>query len=156
MGDKMLGGDISGVYPVDQKDKHCFEFTRCNRCTTMDFGEACNPDQIDYNVSLPFYYKKIILSILYTVYYILCIQFEITADGEVICKDPEGTCQNAICQCDKGAILGFKEFIDIYDPSYHAFLGFEAITECEIKPKNPSIAKPKMACCGEYPNRTVH
>ena len=82
-------------------------------------------------------------------------QFEITADDEVICKDPEGTCQNAICQCDKGTILGFKEFIDIYNPNYHAFLGFENTNECEIKPKDPAKAKPKMDCCGEYPNRTV-
>ena len=43
--------------------------------------------------------------------------------------------------------------IDIYDPAYHAFLGFESVRDCTIKPKDPNVAKPKMDCCGEYPDR---
>ena len=52
LGDRPLAGILAGVYPVDAKDKHCFEFTRCNRCVTFDFGPDCTPEQTDYNVSV--------------------------------------------------------------------------------------------------------
>ena len=55
LGDRPLAGILAGVYPVDAKDKHCFEFTRCNRCVTFDFGPDCTPEQIDYNVSIIWY-----------------------------------------------------------------------------------------------------
>lgn len=128
LGDRPLAGIMTGVFPVDKKDKHCFEFTRCNRCVTFDFGPECTPEQISYD-------------------------FEITADDEVICKDPANTCQNAICQCDKATILGFKEFIDIYDSNHHAFHGFNTFSDCEVKNKEPLPGKPAIDCCGEYPNR---
>ena len=44
-------GIMTGVEPVDKKDHHCFQFTRCNRCVTFDYGPDCTPEQIDYNVN---------------------------------------------------------------------------------------------------------
>ena len=52
LGDRPLAGIMTGVYPVDNKDKHCFEFTRCNRCVTFDFGPDCTPEQVPYDVRL--------------------------------------------------------------------------------------------------------
>jgi len=128
LGDRPLSGIMTGVYPVDEKDMHCFEFTKCNRCVTFDHGPDCTPEQVNYN-------------------------FDIVND-EVVCTDPAGTCPNAICQCDKDMITGFKEFLDVYNPSYSAFQGgFDSMTQCELKPKDPAKPKAKMNCCGEYPNR---
>lgn len=128
LGDRPLAGIMTGVYPVDDKDKHCFEFTRCNRCVTFDYGPDCTPEQIEYD-------------------------FEISENDEVTCLHPKDTCQRAICECDKANVLGFKGLIDVYDPAYHAFLGFESVRDCQLKPKDPNVAKPKMDCCGEYPDR---
>ena len=40
----------SGLVPVDEKDKHCLDYTRCHRCVKFDFGHSCTPDQRKYNV----------------------------------------------------------------------------------------------------------
>lgn len=129
LGDRPLAGIMTGVYPVDAKDRHCFEFTRCNRCVTFDYGEACTPEQVAYD-------------------------FEITEDNDVICTNSKGTCQHAICECDRHTILGFKRFIDIYSPEFHAINGFEMTKDCLVKPKDVhSGKKAKMDCCGIYPYR---
>ena len=31
------------------------------------------------------------------------------------------------------------DLVDIYDPAYHAFLGFEMVRDCSIKPKGNSL-----------------
>ena len=31
------------------QDKHCFKFTRCNRCVTFDYGPDCTPEQVGYD-----------------------------------------------------------------------------------------------------------
>ena len=107
LGDRPLSGIMTGVYPVDPQDLHCFEFTKCNRCVTFDFGPDCTPEQVNYD-------------------------FDIVND-EVVCTDPVGTCPHAICQCDKDMIIGFKDFMDIYNPSYSAIPGgFDSMTQCEV------------------------
>ena len=53
-------------------------------------------------------------------------------NDEVVCSDPAGTCPRAICECDKDMITGLREFLDIYDPAYHAFQGFDFMTQCEV------------------------
>ena len=80
---------------------------KCNRCVTFDHGPDCTPEQVNYNFDI--------------------------VDDEVQCTDPAGTCPNAICQCDKDMITGFKDFLDIYNPSYSAFAGgFDSMTQCEV------------------------
>ena len=65
LGDRPLAGVMTGVYPVDEKDKHCFEFTRCNRCVTFDFGPDCTPEQVEYDVR---YSYSIAYCILFTLF----------------------------------------------------------------------------------------
>jgi len=129
LGDRPLSGTMTGVVPVDDKDMHCFQFTRCNRCVTFDFGPDCTPEQIIYN-------------------------FDIDMDtNDVTCLDPKDTCQRAICECDKYTVVEFASVIDFYDPLNHAFNGFEMEDECIKRERPPSIGPVQTDCCGEYPNR---
>lgn len=129
LGDRPLSGVMTGVEPVDAKDMHCFQFTRCNRCVTFDFGPTCTPEQVAYD-------------------------FDINLQtDEVTCLDAENTCKRAICECDKHTILEFKGVIDFYEPANHAFHGFQPEHDCRIKKKEPLPGKPDMDCCGQYPNR---
>lgn len=129
LGDRPLSGIMTGVEPVDKKDHHCFQFTRCNRCVTFDYGPDCTPEQIDY-------------------------KFDIDENTDVVtCLDPENTCARAICECDKHTITTFASVIDFYDPINHAFNGFEPENDCTLRPKPPASGPAQMDCCGEYPNR---
>merc|ERR1712193_298516 len=94
LGDRPLSGAMAGVIPVDDKDRHCFEFTKCNRCVTFDHGPDCTPEQINYNYEL------------------------VEDDNGTVTV---GTCQNAICECDKDMIKGFANFLDVHNAQFHAF-----------------------------------
>ncbi|CBY36796.1 unnamed protein product [Oikopleura dioica] len=127
LGDRPLSGTMTGVYPMDAKDQHCFDFVRCNRCVTFDFGPECTPEQVAY---------------------------EFVQNGtSITCTNESNTCEQAICECDKDSVLGFANVIDIYDPTLHAFNGFEPITGCDYRIPPPGQPKPELDCCGEYPKR---
>lgn len=102
---------------MDAKDQHCFDFVRCNRCVTFDFGPECTPEQVAYevkNTNSQSDGKK---------------KFQFVQNGtSITCTNEPNTCEQAICECDKDSVLGFANVIDIYDPTLHAFNGFEPIT----------------------------
>lgn len=128
---------MTGVEPVDKKDHHCFQFTRCNRCVTFDYGPDCTPEQIDYNVNYWFENYTIFNIITKLNEQLKFFQFDIDENTDVVtCLDPESTCARAICECDKHTITTFASVIDFYDPINHAFNGFEPENDCTLRPKS--------------------
>ena len=45
----------------------------------------------------------------------------------ITCTNEPNTCEQAICECDKDSVLGFANVIDIYEPTFHAFNGFDPV-----------------------------
>lgn len=72
---------VGGKGPaMDEIDGVCRSQYQCHKCVEMDHG--CNPDETPYNVQ--FKGKKGQLS-----------------GKQIICRDDEGTCGRAMCECDK-------------------------------------------------------
>lgn len=72
---------VGGKGPaMDEIDGICRSQYQCHKCVEMDHG--CNPDETPYKVQ--FKGKKGSL-----------------AGKDIICRDEEGTCGRAMCECDK-------------------------------------------------------
>jgi hypothetical protein len=133
LGDRPLSGIMTGVDPVDPKDEVCYNFTKCNRCVTFDYGDECTPEQTDY-------------------------KFEMVED-EMVCTDQEDTCSHAICECDKETIIQLKDKIDYYEADKHQFNGFRPEYECvmkQVKDEHHQGIPHQLNCCGSYPNRNPY
>lgn len=133
LGDRPLSGMMTGVEPVDDVDELCFQWTKCNRCTTFDHGDQCTPETVKYN-------------------------FKIGKADTITCTDAPGTCKYNICECDRWSVMnlqkvvGSKQIIDTTDDRYLAHKGFIAENQCRNKVRS-NRGPMKMNCCGEYPKR---
>ena len=45
-------GELNGSKPMDEIDRTCFHWTRCNRCATIDYGEQCRAEDKSYNFEI--------------------------------------------------------------------------------------------------------
>jgi hypothetical protein len=72
LGDRPLSDPGRGA-PVDDLDKVCQKFKQCTKCAKEEFGEECISEMIRYQFA------------------------KSTAD----CKDKKGSCERALCECDR-------------------------------------------------------
>ena len=85
--------------PIDELDSVCKSFKQCLRCVTEYYGSECIGEMIWYN-------------------------FEIL--NEPICTDSAGTCERALCECDKEFAKDHGEQAEIYNPDFsHIFAMFD-------------------------------
>lgn len=130
LGDRPLSGMMSGVIPVDDVDEMCFRWTKCNRCATIDYGETCSPESVKY-------------------------RFTVRGDDDIICQDPEGSCANALCKCDRNSVINLRTTLDglSADSEYLSHNGFNAEEQCTKRPVTRNQQDSNMQCCGQYPRR---
>ena len=51
LGDSPMSGSTHGVSAVDDTDRHCQKWTRCNKCASIDTGnKECKPETVNYHV----------------------------------------------------------------------------------------------------------
>ena len=52
-GSPMSGlNELNGVKPMDDIDRTCFHWTRCNRCAAIDYGEKCKAEDRSYDFEI--------------------------------------------------------------------------------------------------------
>jgi hypothetical protein len=44
--------ELNGVKPMDDIDRTCFHWTRCNRCAAIDYGEKCKAEDRSYDFEI--------------------------------------------------------------------------------------------------------
>lgn len=130
LGDTPLSGNSNyGGVPVDETDRMCFDWTKCNRCAKIDFKDQdCSAETTKY-------------------------KFGVDGD-EIICKDPEGSCGNSLCKCDREAVTNLKTLIPTLNDSFLAHKGFNTEQECKKKGVDRNTRDSDRSCCGIYPKRS--
>ena len=74
LGDRPMSDPGHGP-PVDELDAVCKQYKDCQKCARMTFGDMCIGEFVEYDL-------------------------RITGKGPQ-CRDEEGTCGRALCECDK-------------------------------------------------------
>jgi len=128
---------VGGKGPaMDELDGVCRSQYQCHKCVSMDLG--CDPDRTPYKVQ--FKGRKGALQ------------------KEIICRDEEGTCGRAMCECDKN----MAENLDTVFFKENAHNGFYWLDK-KNKKRNPVFdyegtcltpgASPQPdTCCGNFPD----
>jgi hypothetical protein len=121
---------MNGVIPVDDVDEMCFRWTKCNRCATIDHGETCSPETVKY-------------------------RFTVRGNDDIICQDPEGSCANALCKCDRHSVINLRSMLDglSADSTFLSHNGFNAEEQCLKRPIIRTTQESNLQCCGQYPRR---
>jgi len=131
-GSPMSGlNELNGVKPMDDIDRTCFHWTRCNRCAAIDHGEKCKAEDRSYD-------------------------FEIDPDTkDITCKEKKNTCKWAICECDKEQVLSMKQFVDKMTPDSRLLNhnGFNPQEQCQKRESSRIDSASRKQCCGDFPKR---
>lgn len=103
--------------PVDAIDRSCRFMSECYECAQLDFGSECSTTNVNYR------WRG---------------SSEDLGDGKVarsiICEDPEGTCQHAICSCDKKLAEDLALYEKNWDLHNHQKWGdFNRESSCAIR-----------------------
>jgi len=96
LGDRPMSDPGHGP-PVDELDNVCKQYKDCQKCARMTHGEMCIGEFVRYN-------------------------FRIGNNGPV-CRNNAGSCERALCECDKQFAKNHVAVKDVYNEDYHMFWG---------------------------------
>ena len=126
--------------PVDAYDSICQKYHKGVECLQVDYGDACNPWDVDYS-------------------------FSVSSDNRVDCNhvDNDSDCKKDLCEIEACFVMEFIDRATDYDndavnhvqwnPSSPDFNSdFDQFEDCKTKKGNQNVGY-DIACCGEYPNR---
>jgi hypothetical protein len=119
LGDRPMSDPGKGA-PVDALDSVCKRYKDCVKCASMTYGDQCIGEFVKYKVNM---------------------------NNGPTCKDNAGTCERALCECDKLFAEEHVGAIHVYNDDFHRFYsttGFDADTDC-LKGSG-GIVIPE--CCG--------
>lgn len=142
MGDYPLR--IGNGQPVDSVDRICKKQKECYRCAKKDanvqFSKSCLPEETRYKFK--------------------AMTDSVTGQPYVECKNPIGSCERNICECDKAfasklpAAAADPE--DGWSETHHAhYGGFDSRNQC-MRKLSPGDNNKELVCCGEYPDRFMY
>ena len=106
---------------VDELDATCKRYKDCLKCARMNHGETCLGEFHQYGM-------------------------RITKNGEAVCRNDEGTCERALCECDAMFAREHVAASDVYTDDNHMFYsktGWNPEEECIA---GGGSTDPK--CCG--------
>jgi len=131
LGDRPMTDDKPMPFgmPKDELDSQCRVYKQCQKCARMYHGDNCIGEFTQYRWRWA--NKR--------------SQFE--------SKNPAGTCERAIFECDKQFVYNLFNNRDTWNKQYHVFysaevggMGFDATVEnC---PNSPGVGTPVHRCCG--------
>jgi len=84
--------------PVDKIDGSCRSMSYCYECAQLDFGDECNAQLVNY-----------------------AWHGTLNEEGNKViqCDDPKGTCERALCECDKGLALDLQQYEHQWKTKFH-------------------------------------
>ncbi len=125
-GSPMSGlNELNGVKPMDDIDRTCFHWTRCNRCAAIDHGEKCKAEDRSYDFEIDPDTKDITCKGKKSPLYV--------QKSRIIRAEKKNTCKWAICECDKEQVLSMKQFVDKMTPDSRLLNhnGFNPQEQCQ-------------------------
>jgi len=130
-----LGGGGYGE-PVDMVDRTCKNFNQCYECAKLGngklggTGEDCQGEHTKYRFQL--------------------ILNKETQEKSIRCRNPEGSCQRHICECDKRMAEGLSKWEDTWDVKFHTGRNngsWKYADHC--KKKGLGLYGKPTTCCGD-------
>merc|ERR1711953_334 len=121
LGDRPMSDPGHGP-PIDELDSVCKQYKDCQKCARMRHGEFCIGEFVEYGLRWN------------------------RNSGAPVCKDAEGSCGRALCECDRQFAINHVAKKDVFNIDYHMFwttTGFDSNIQCVSTPG----PKPDPQCC---------
>lgn len=120
LGDRPMSDPGHGP-PVDELDTVCKQYKDCQKCARMTHGEMCIGEFVRYNLRI--------------------------GNNGPVCRNEAGSCERALCECDKQFAQNHVAVKDVFNEDYHMFwgtAGFDAKNGGCVSNPGP---RPDPQCC---------
>jgi len=120
LGDRPMSQPGKGR-PVDELDSVCKRYKDCIKCAIEKHGDMCLPEFVQYSVNM---------------------------NRGIKCRGSAGSCDRALCECDKMFAEEHVAAKHVYSNDYHRFwstTGFDADIDCLAGTGGQVLPK----CCGK-------